>query len=56
MSLGLTNLEMDKHKISLRVKIGEYVRYLAKDVVIKSKNDLRLKVRDEDFSIKMLSK
>ena len=55
LSLGLTNLDMDKHKISIRIKIGDFVKYLVKDVVIKSENDLRLKIKD-DFSIKMLGR
>ena len=44
---------MNEHKISIRVKIGDYVKYLVKDVVIKSEKDFRLKIR-YDLSIKNL--
>lgn len=44
---------MNEHKISLRVKVGDFVKYLVKDVVIKSIRDTRLKVR-YDLSIKNL--
>ena len=52
-SVGLTDLVMREHKISLRVKVGTYIKYLVKDVVIKSSSDFRLKVR-YDLSIKDL--
>ena len=44
---------MNEHKISIRVKVGEYVKYLVKDVVIKSERDIRIKIR-HDLSIKNL--
>ncbi len=42
---------MDKHKISIRVIIDQYQKYLIKNVIIKSKTDMWLKIRD-DLSIK----
>ena len=44
---------MNKHKISVRIKVGEYVKYLVKDVIVKSAKDMRLKIR-KDLSIKNL--
>ena len=42
---------MNEHKISIRVKVGSFVKYLVKDVVIKSGKDIRLKIR-HDLSVK----
>ena len=47
-------LKLNEHKISVRVKVGNYVKYLAKDVVIKSVRDMRLKIR-YDLSLKNLA-
>ena len=44
---------MGEHKISVRVKVGCFVKYIVKDVVIKSIKDVRLKIR-YDLSIKNL--
>ena len=44
---------MGEHKISVRVKVGKYVKYLVKDVIVKSPSDFRLKVR-YDLSVKVL--
>jgi len=52
-SVGLINLKMGEHKISVRVKVGPFVKYIVKDVVIKSVKDVRLKIR-YDLSIKNL--
>ena len=35
----------------MRVKVGSFVKYLVKDVVIKSGKDVRLKIR-HDLSVK----
>jgi len=35
----------------VRIKVGNYVKYLVKDVIIKSERDIRLKIR-YDLSIK----
>ncbi len=48
---GLSKLEMDKHKISVRVIIDEFEKFLLSDVVIKSATDMSLKIRS-DLSIK----
>ena len=53
-SVGLMDLRMNEHKISVRVKVGNFVKYLVKDVVIKSVRDMKLKVR-YDLSIKNLA-
>ena len=50
-SVGLMDLRLDEHKISVRIKVGDFVKYLVKDVVIKSERDMRLKIRF-DLSIK----
>ena len=42
---------MNEHKISIRVKVGSFVKYLVKDVVIKAGKDIRLKIR-HDLSVK----
>lgn len=52
---GLSELKPNKHKISIRIKVGEFVKYLIKDVVIKSETDICLKIR-HDLSLKNLSK
>ena len=53
-SVGLMDLKLNEHKISVRVKVGHFVKYLVKDVVIKSVRDMRLKIRF-DLSLKNLA-
>lgn len=45
---------MDEHKISIRVKIGEFENYIFKDVVIRSISDITLKIRGKDLSVENL--
>ena len=52
-SVGLNSVEMKKQKISVRIIIGQYVKYLIKDIVVTSINDVRLKFR-KDLSMKNL--
>ena len=44
---------MDQHKISIRVILEDYEKFILNDVVIKAGSDMRLKIRS-DLSIENL--
>ena len=50
-TLGLGDFEMEKHKITIKIVIGEYEKILVNNVIVKRVEDIRIKVR-QDLSVK----
>lgn len=52
---NLEHLQLGEYRISVRLRIGDFVKYLIKDIVVYAQSDIALKVRF-DLSIKNLAK
>ena len=50
-TLGLGDFEMEEHKITIKIVIGEYEKILVNNVIVKRVEDIRIKVR-QDLSVK----
>lgn len=44
---GLCNLQMDQHKISVKVILDDSEKFILSDVVIKAPSDMALKIRSD---------